>query len=55
MPGLQREDLGLTISGDELIVRVGPYRRHVLLPESLRGIPVRAARQGDALVIKPRE
>ncbi|NNJ08896.1 ArsA family ATPase [Chloroflexales bacterium ZM16-3] len=56
MPGLRREHLGLTLSGDELIVRAGPYRRHILLPEGMRGgAAIRASRQGDTLVIRPRQ
>lgn len=56
LPGLDRESLGLTLNGDELIVRVGPYRRHILLPEGLRsGVPIRAARQGETLIIRPRQ
>jgi hypothetical protein len=55
LPGLRRESLGLTVSGDELIVRAGPYRRHILMPEGLRGgTSIRAARQGDTLIIRPR-
>ncbi|HMQ34741.1 MAG TPA: ArsA-related P-loop ATPase, partial [Chloroflexaceae bacterium] len=55
LPGLPREQLGLTLSGDELIVRAGPYRRHLLLPEGLRGTTaIKAARQGETLVIRPR-
>jgi anion-transporting ArsA/GET3 family ATPase len=55
LPGLRRESLGLTVSGDELIVRAGPYRRHILMPEGLRGgTAIRAARQGDTLIIRPR-
>lgn len=55
LPGLQREDLGLTLSGDELIVRAGPYRRHVLMPDALRGAgTIKATRQGDTLIVRPR-
>lgn len=55
LPGAPREALGLTISGDELIVRVGPYRRHLLLPASMRGQgSVRASRDGDRLIIRMR-
>lgn len=55
LPGLRRDDLGLTLSGDELIVRAGPYRRHILMPEGLRGgVAIRAARQGETLIIRPR-
>ncbi|MEI8165311.1 MAG: ArsA-related P-loop ATPase [Chloroflexales bacterium] len=55
LPGLPREALDLAMSGDELIVRVGPYSRHLLLPEGLRGITdIKAARQGEKLIIRPR-
>jgi anion-transporting ArsA/GET3 family ATPase len=55
LPGLRREDLGLTLSGDELIVRAGPYRRHVLMPDGLRGAGnIKATRQGDTLIVRPR-
>jgi anion-transporting ArsA/GET3 family ATPase len=55
LPGLRREDLGLTLSGDELIVRAGAYRRHVLMPDGLRGTAnIKATRQGDTLIIRPR-
>lgn len=55
LPGLPREALGLTLSGDELIVRAGPYRRHLLLPEGLRGISaIKATRQGDTLLVQSR-
>ena len=55
LPGLPREQLGLTLSGDELIVRVGPYRRHLLLPEGLRGVSaIKASKQGDTLLVQPR-
>jgi arsenite-transporting ATPase len=55
LPGLPREELGLTLSGDELIIRAGPYRRHLLLPDGLRGVTaIRAAKQGDTLTVRPR-
>jgi anion-transporting ArsA/GET3 family ATPase len=55
LPGVQRGALGLTLSGDELVVRIGPFRRHLLLPENLRGITnIKAVRDGDTLVIRPR-
>jgi anion-transporting ArsA/GET3 family ATPase len=55
LPGLPRELLGLTLSGDELIVRVGPYRRHLLLPDGLRGTTaIKASRQDETLIIRPR-
>lgn len=53
LPGLPREALSLTLSGDELIVRVGSYRRHLLLPAGLRGMSnVRASRDGERLIIR---
>ncbi len=56
LPGVRRADLHLTVSGDELIVRVGPYRRHVLLPESIRAAQgsIKASREQDWLVVRPR-
>ncbi len=55
LPGLPREALRLTISGDEFIVRAGPYRRHMLLPAGLRGNPnIKASREGDRLVVRLR-
>lgn len=55
LPGLPRELLGLTLSGDELIVKAGPYRRHLLLPEGLRGMTaIKASRQGETLIIRRR-
>jgi anion-transporting ArsA/GET3 family ATPase len=56
VPGLPKGALGLTLSGDELIVRIGPYRRHILLPDGLRGTQsIRATREGDLLIIRRRE
>lgn len=54
LPGLRREALSLTVSGDELIVRAGPYRRHLLLPETLRSTNIKATREGDRLVLRLR-
>ncbi|NJK80237.1 MAG: ArsA family ATPase [Chloroflexaceae bacterium] len=55
LPGLPREQLNLTLSGDELIIRVGPYRRHILMPEKLRATGnIRASREGTRLLIRPR-
>lgn len=55
LPGLPREAIGLTLSGDELVIRAGIYRRHILLPEGLRGTTaIKAARQGETLIVRPR-
>ena len=36
LPFADRDDLDLGRSGDELLVRVGPYRRAIVLPDSLK-------------------
>jgi arsenite-transporting ATPase len=48
LPFADRDDLELGRRGDELLVRVGPYRRAITLPDSLRGREVDDAslRQG---------
>lgn len=53
LPFADREDLELGRRGDELLVRVGPYRRAVTLPDSLRGKRVTDAslRQGRLRVV----
>jgi arsenite-transporting ATPase len=40
LPFADRDDLELGRRGDELLVRVGPYRRAIALPDSLRTRPV---------------
>ena len=40
LPFADRDDLELGRRGDELLVRVGPYRRAISLPDSLRHRPV---------------
>jgi anion-transporting ArsA/GET3 family ATPase len=55
LPGLPHNSLQLTLSGDELIVRIGAYRRHILLPEGLRGVTnIKASREGERLIIRRR-
>jgi arsenite-transporting ATPase len=44
LPFADRDELELGRRGEELLVRVGPYRRAVLLPDSLRGRPVEGAK-----------
>ncbi len=48
LPFADRDDLELGRRGDELLVKVGPYRRAITLPDSLRSRPVADAslRQG---------
>jgi anion-transporting ArsA/GET3 family ATPase len=56
LPGLPKGMLALTLSGDELVVRVGHYRRHILLPSGLRGTSsIRAVREGELLIVRRRE
>jgi arsenite-transporting ATPase len=43
LPFADRDELDLGRRGDELLVRVGPYRRAVVLPDSLRRRPVAGA------------
>jgi arsenite-transporting ATPase len=43
LPFADRDDLELGRHGDELLVRIGPYRRAVMLPDSLRRRPVAGA------------
>jgi anion-transporting ArsA/GET3 family ATPase len=55
LPGLNRGALNLTLTYDELVVRAGPYRRHILLPDWLRGNnKIKATREGDTLFVRPR-
>ncbi len=55
LPGAPKQALQLTLNGDELIVRIGPYRRHLLLPEGLRGAgAIKATREGERLVVRRR-
>ncbi len=54
LPGLPKNALQLTLSGDELIIRIGTYRRHILLPEGLRGGAIKATREGEHLIVRRR-
>jgi len=47
LPFTERDDIDLARRADELLVRVGPYRRAVSLPDTLRNRPVRGARMVD--------
>lgn len=53
LPFTDRRDVGLVRRGDELIVSVGPYRRALLLPDSLAGRKVTDAsvKQGRLRVV----
>jgi arsenite/tail-anchored protein-transporting ATPase len=54
LPGMPKNALQLTLSGDELIIRIGAYRRHILLPEGLRGSAIKATREGEHLIVRKR-
>ena len=47
LPFSDRDDLDLGRAGDELFVRVGPYRRAMVLPDTLRRYQVSAAHLRD--------
>jgi arsenite-transporting ATPase len=51
LPFSERDELELGRRNGELLVRVGPYRRALLLPDSLRGRSVAAARLHDGRLL----
>lgn len=50
LPFAAKDELEVSRSPDELFVRVGPYRRAVLLPDSLRRRDVTAASLGEGVL-----
>lgn len=53
LPGADRDELDLAATGDELLVRVGSYRRAMVLPDSLRRRAVTAAMlEGGVLTVR---
>jgi hypothetical protein len=54
LPGMPKGALRITLSGDELILQVGPYRRHILLPDALRGSSIKATREGERVIVRRR-
>jgi arsenite/tail-anchored protein-transporting ATPase len=54
LAGMPKGALRITLSGDELIVQIGPYRRHILLPDGLRGAGIKATREGDWVIVRRR-
>lgn len=50
LPFADRDELELGRRGDELLVRIGPYRRAVMLPDSLRRRPVLDASLRDGVL-----
>jgi anion-transporting ArsA/GET3 family ATPase len=56
LPGLPKHELGLTLGFDELVVRAGHFRRHILLPPSLRGTTnIKATRDGEQITVRLRQ
>jgi arsenite-transporting ATPase len=52
LPFVRGGDLDVHRRGDELFVRVGPYKRNLLLPQTLKRMVVRGASlNGDTLEI----
>lgn len=52
LPFIEKEDIVLTRSGDELIVHIGNYKRNLILPRALVGLEVKRARfEGDTLAV----
>ena len=52
LPFLSKEDVDLAQSGDELVIRIGNFKRHVILPRSMVGrAPSGAKLNGDVLTV----
>ena len=51
LPGAERGEVAVGRRGDELMVTVGPYRRAVMLPDSLRRRVVRKAGLSDGRLV----
>jgi len=43
LPFVSRDDMDIHRRGDELFVRVGSYKRNLLLPQTLKRLAVRGA------------
>jgi arsenite-transporting ATPase len=51
LPGAERGEVAMGRRGDELLVTIGPYRRAVMLPDSLRRRAVRRAGVEDGRLV----
>jgi arsenite-transporting ATPase len=52
LPFVSREDMDIHRRGEELFVRVGSYKRNLILPQTLKRLSVREANlSGDRLEI----
>ncbi len=53
LPFLSKEDISLTRSGNELVVKAGKQKRNITLPQTLIGLEVQGAKyEGDKLHIR---
>ena len=53
LPFAERSDLDVNRKGDELLIKVGGYKRNVLLPQALQPLEVSAANlRGGTLVVR---
>jgi arsenite-transporting ATPase len=53
LPYATKEEISLIRNGDELIINIGTYRRNIILPRTLVGLPVKGAKfENRKLVIR---
>jgi arsenite-transporting ATPase len=53
LPFIEKEDISLVRSGDELVVQVGNFKRNIILPHALAGLAATGARfEGSKLRIQ---
>jgi arsenite-transporting ATPase len=53
LPFAERGDLDVNRKGDELLIKVGGYKRNVLLPQALQPLEISAANlRGGTLVVR---
>ena len=53
LPFAERGDLDVNRKGDELLIKVGAYKRNVLLPQALQPLEISAANlRGGTLVVR---
>jgi len=50
LPFVSKDEIELTHRDDELFVTVGPYKREISLPRSLRGRQTRGARLDEGML-----
>jgi arsenite/tail-anchored protein-transporting ATPase len=50
LPFVSKDEVELSVRQDELYVTVGPYKREISLPKSLRGRPTRGARLEEGML-----